>query len=173
LACFRKQDDGTSEDAAASTAAVRDALWDLFQLSTPLAPLVAAWGAADPRLRGIAQSLPGLRVLRQEPVECLVSFVVRSVQLPPPKTRPFESEKLWSFSRVLSIFLSLSLYSPRTPSYTLCPFLLLSWPQFQQQHQPHRLGLEPAPRPLRAPPFDLAALRRRFGIAAAAARFFD
>jgi hypothetical protein len=121
---FCKQDVGTSEDAAASIAAVRDALWDLFQLSTPLAPLVAAWGAADPRLRGIAQSLPGLRVLRQEPVECLVSFVVRSVQLPPPKTRPFESEKLWSFSRVLSIFLSLSLFATHAVLHAV-PFFVV------------------------------------------------
>ena len=71
------QDDATSGDNSASTAAARAALRDLFQVDTALAPLVASWSSADPRLKAIAPCLPGLRVLRQEPVECLVSFIVR------------------------------------------------------------------------------------------------
>jgi 3-methyladenine DNA glycosylase/8-oxoguanine DNA glycosylase len=74
------QDEFTGAETAASIPAVRDALHDLFHLDTPLAPLVAGWAAADARLQGIALSLPGLRVLRQEPVECLFSFIVRFVE---------------------------------------------------------------------------------------------
>ena len=43
-----------------------------------LAPLYDAWSSADPRLRTIAACLPGLRVLRQDPIECLFSFIISS-----------------------------------------------------------------------------------------------
>ncbi|KAG5181946.1 DNA glycosylase, partial [Tribonema minus] len=53
-------------------------LRDYFQLTHPLADLYGVWGAADSRLAQIAAVLCGVRVLRQEPVECLISFICSS-----------------------------------------------------------------------------------------------
>ncbi|XP_059571967.1 N-glycosylase/DNA lyase isoform X2 [Alligator mississippiensis] len=50
-------------------------LRDYFQLDVPLAPLYAAWAAADPRFQRAAAACPGVRVLRQDPLECLVAFI--------------------------------------------------------------------------------------------------
>ena len=139
FACLARGGDGPSSSSSSSAAAaVPDAAWaeaqaaelaaelrDYFQLETPLGPLVAAWAAADPRLKVliyfksnnqsttavapwtpcllgtdahanwvlisitppslvpapaqvIAGCLPGLRVMRQDPAECLLSFIVSS-----------------------------------------------------------------------------------------------
>lgn len=51
---------------------------DLLQLDTPLLPLVKRWGSADPTCRAIACRVPGMRVLRQDPLECLISFICSS-----------------------------------------------------------------------------------------------
>ncbi|MHB1460872.1 MAG: DNA glycosylase [Armatimonadota bacterium] len=53
-------------------------LHDYFQLETPLAPLVAHWAKADARLAEVAPAFRGLRVLRMEPFECLISFICSS-----------------------------------------------------------------------------------------------
>lgn len=53
-------------------------LLDYFQLSTPLSPLVAQWSQADARLAEVAPAFRGLRVLRMEPCECLISFICSS-----------------------------------------------------------------------------------------------
>jgi len=54
-------------------------LRDYFQLGTVLAPLYAAWGGAGCERMGIiVGALDGLRILRQEPSECLVSFICSS-----------------------------------------------------------------------------------------------
>eukprot|EP01084_Bolivina_argentea_P010616 19779_1 len=53
-------------------------LRDYFQLDTPLAPLYNSWGKADPRTHSIVQRIRGIRVLRQDPVECLISFICSS-----------------------------------------------------------------------------------------------
>ena len=57
---------------------LRDELRDFFQLDTPLVPLYEEWSAADARMATVARVLPGMRVLRQEPVECLFSFICSS-----------------------------------------------------------------------------------------------
>lgn len=59
-------------------AAAHALLADYFQLSAPMDALRAQWGAADPRMAAICGALPGLRVLRQPPFECLVSFICSS-----------------------------------------------------------------------------------------------
>lgn len=82
--------------APPSPSEVEAALYDYFQLPPPptssslsaappasassplMQELVSAWGAADPRLAAIAASLPGMRILRQQPVECLFSFILSS-----------------------------------------------------------------------------------------------
>ena len=49
-----------------------------LQLDKPLAPLVALWSKADARVAAVATALPGMRVLRQDPWQCLVSFICSS-----------------------------------------------------------------------------------------------
>ena len=54
-------------------------LYDYFQLATPLAPLYQTWASAGcPRMATITQCLPALRILRQNPAECLISFICSS-----------------------------------------------------------------------------------------------
>ncbi|XP_050816704.1 N-glycosylase/DNA lyase isoform X1 [Gopherus flavomarginatus] len=53
-------------------------LHDYFQLDVDLARLYQAWGAVDPHFQKVAASFPGVRVLRQDPVECLFSFLCTS-----------------------------------------------------------------------------------------------
>lgn len=49
-----------------------------FQLDTPLAPLYDHWSQNDPRMAILSKVIPGVRVLRQDPVECLFSFICSS-----------------------------------------------------------------------------------------------
>lgn len=49
-----------------------------FQLQVPLAPLYAEWGAACPRMHLIGGALRGVRVIAQDPWECLLSFICSS-----------------------------------------------------------------------------------------------
>ncbi len=51
---------------------------DLLRASVDMKPLMASWGAADPAVAAICKALPGLRVLRQDPWQCLVSFICSS-----------------------------------------------------------------------------------------------
>ena len=49
-----------------------------FRLETPLAPLYKEWSEADNRLSKIAAVIPGCRILRQDPIECMFSFICSS-----------------------------------------------------------------------------------------------
>jgi len=49
-----------------------------FQLDVSLAELYDEWSQADERLRRIAQCIPGVRIINQDPWECLVSFICSS-----------------------------------------------------------------------------------------------
>ena len=51
---------------------------EYFQLHVPLAPLRDEWSAADPRLARIAKVIPGVRIIQQDPVECVFSFICSS-----------------------------------------------------------------------------------------------
>lgn len=50
-------------------------LRDYFQLHVSLADLYDSWSRACPRLRTIAQCIPGVRMLQQDPWETLLSFI--------------------------------------------------------------------------------------------------
>ena len=64
--------------AAYCEAEVRAALRDfLFLDRARLVDLYAAW-SADERFASVGARLPGMRLLRQEPLECLVSFICSS-----------------------------------------------------------------------------------------------
>lgn len=53
-------------------------LREYFHLHEDLQPLYARWASGHERLAAVAVALPGLRVIRQEPVECLFSFICSS-----------------------------------------------------------------------------------------------
>ena len=57
---------------------ISDFLADYFQLATPLVPLYNSWSANDERLAKIASVIPGVRIIRQNPIECLFSFICSS-----------------------------------------------------------------------------------------------
>jgi 3-methyladenine DNA glycosylase/8-oxoguanine DNA glycosylase len=68
--------DQTTELAAAE-AALRDYL-NLGPDRPRLADLAQRWAESDARYRAVASGLPGARMLRQPPLECLFSFVCSS-----------------------------------------------------------------------------------------------
>ncbi|NXI32707.1 OGG1 lyase, partial [Sterrhoptilus dennistouni] len=71
--------DGCPAKAARLDVAETDRiLRDYFQLDVGLSGLYRAWAAADPLFRKVASDFPGVRVLRQDPVECLFSFICTS-----------------------------------------------------------------------------------------------
>ncbi len=49
-----------------------------FQLDHDLEILYEQWAGGCPRMKSVTASLPGVRVLRQEPWECLISFICSS-----------------------------------------------------------------------------------------------
>lgn len=49
-----------------------------FQLSIPLRPLYEQWSQQCPRLQQIAACIPGVRIIQQDPWECMVSFLCSS-----------------------------------------------------------------------------------------------
>ncbi|XP_077369976.1 N-glycosylase/DNA lyase [Festucalex cinctus] len=53
-------------------------LTDYFQLNVNLRDLYRKWGAADPHFKKIADIFTGVRMLRQDPTECLFSFICTS-----------------------------------------------------------------------------------------------
>jgi N-glycosylase/DNA lyase len=57
---------------------LRRALLDYFQLETSLPELYEEWSLNCPRLAVIARCIPGVRIIKQDPWECLVSFICSS-----------------------------------------------------------------------------------------------
>ena len=62
------------EDATHDAAAVAD----YFNLSVSLGALAKGWAKADARFAKLQPHLPGCRMLRQDPAECLFSFICSS-----------------------------------------------------------------------------------------------
>jgi N-glycosylase/DNA lyase len=62
-----------------------------FQLAVPLEPLYGQWSEACPRLARIAKCIPGVRVVDQDPWECLVSFICSSNNNIPRITKMLEA----------------------------------------------------------------------------------
>lgn len=73
-----ERDGCPAKAAKLDTAETDRILRDYFQLDVGLSALYRAWGAADPLFRKVANDFPGVRVLRQDPVECLFSFICTS-----------------------------------------------------------------------------------------------
>lgn len=55
-----------------------DLLRDYFQLGVDLEGLYTEWCRVDPTFKATANYLPGIRVLRQEPIEALMAFICSS-----------------------------------------------------------------------------------------------
>nr|XP_014428761.2 N-glycosylase/DNA lyase [Pelodiscus sinensis] len=69
---------GLEPVGGADSCEAQQILRDYFQLDVDLAALYQAWGTVDPHFRQVAANFPGIRVLRQDPVECLFSFLCTS-----------------------------------------------------------------------------------------------
>ncbi|XP_038628968.1 N-glycosylase/DNA lyase [Tachyglossus aculeatus] len=67
-----------SPDPRKETAEEPEILHRYFQLDVQLAELYRHWGSVDPHFRQVAQKFLGVRLLRQDPVECLISFICSS-----------------------------------------------------------------------------------------------
>lgn len=65
---------GTESDAEAEAEMLRD----YFQLHVKLGDLYREWGTADSHFMEIADIFNGVRMLRQDPTECLFSFICTS-----------------------------------------------------------------------------------------------
>ncbi|XP_075039604.1 N-glycosylase/DNA lyase isoform X2 [Mixophyes fleayi] len=55
-----------------------ETLQDYFQLHICLGELYQRWGESDKNFQKVAKDFPGIRILRQDPVECLFSFICTS-----------------------------------------------------------------------------------------------
>ncbi|KAM6387063.1 N-glycosylase/DNA lyase isoform 1-T2 [Pluvialis apricaria] len=76
---YGEGEDGSPPEGSKPDGAETDRiLRDYFQLDVGLPALYRTWGAADPLFRKVAKDFPGVRVLRQDPVECLLSFICTS-----------------------------------------------------------------------------------------------
>ncbi|XP_064309765.1 N-glycosylase/DNA lyase [Phalacrocorax carbo] len=76
---YGEEEEGCPTEAAKPDGAELDQiLHDYFQLDVGLTALYRTWGVADPLFRKVANDFPGVRVLRQDPVECLLSFICTS-----------------------------------------------------------------------------------------------
>ena len=74
---------------------IRAFLLDYFQLDEPLAPLYEEWSQQDAtRLGRIAACIPGVRILNQDPWECLASFICSSNNNIPRITQILQSIRL-------------------------------------------------------------------------------
>ena len=75
LATTLKRNNKTDETVQAE---LHHALRDYFQLDVNLLDLYEEWSEACPRLAKIADCIPGVRIIRQDPWECLISFICSS-----------------------------------------------------------------------------------------------
>ena len=57
---------------------LKSMMWQYFQLNDSLVELYDSWSKADARLATIARCIPGVRILDQDPFECLLSFICSS-----------------------------------------------------------------------------------------------
>ncbi len=66
------------EDDSSKSSDDEKFLKDYFQLEVNLGSLYKQWARQDPRFAKVGDSFPGIRILRQDPVENLFSFICSS-----------------------------------------------------------------------------------------------
>ncbi|XP_058293224.1 N-glycosylase/DNA lyase isoform X6 [Hylobates moloch] len=69
---------GDKSQASRPTPDELDAVRKYFQLDVTLAQLYHHWGSVDSHFQEVAQKFQGVRLLRQDPIECLFSFICSS-----------------------------------------------------------------------------------------------
>ncbi|KAM9350533.1 N-glycosylase/DNA lyase [Symphorus nematophorus] len=76
---LKKEEEGpVAISSVQDTEVEEEMLRDYFQLNVNLGDLYKKWGAADPHFKRIADIFTGVRMLRQDPTECLFSFICTS-----------------------------------------------------------------------------------------------
>ncbi|XP_052030491.1 N-glycosylase/DNA lyase isoform X3 [Apodemus sylvaticus] len=69
---------GEDSQVGRPTAEELQALHKYFQLDVSLTPLYSHWASVDTNFQRVAQKFQGVRLLRQDPIECLFSFICSS-----------------------------------------------------------------------------------------------
>lgn len=88
VVCIKETADTTLYRVLNGPAEGKEMLRNYFQLQHKLKPLYEQWSIEDPkRLAKIAQCIPGVRIVEQDPWECLVSFICSSNNNIPRITR--------------------------------------------------------------------------------------
>lgn len=97
---------------------IKDLLKDYFQINkASLKKLYNDWSICCPRLSDIAKVIPGVRIIRQDPFECLISFLCSSNNNIPRITSMLSSIRQQYGTKILSSP-SLELYSfPRLTDF--------------------------------------------------------
>jgi N-glycosylase/DNA lyase len=120
-----EDNDGTPND-------IPHFLSSYFQMEVPLAPLYSSWAQCDNRLSKIAAVIPGVRIIRQNPVECLFSFICSSNNNIPRITKMLSSLRQRYGAKLIDIPIRL-LYEDGTISERLdTPMTLHSFPTVEQ-----------------------------------------
>lgn len=124
---------------------ISEFLGDYFQLSTPLEPLYVSWSKSDERLARIANVIPGVRLIRQNPVECLFSFICSSNNNIPRITKMLSSFRQTFGKKMIDLPLRLSeddvLSEPLEECMTLYSFPTLEELKIATEQQLRDMGL--------------------------------
>ena len=64
--------------AADREADAKRGLDDYFRTQTSFEELYAGWSASDERFAAVKPAVRGVRILRQDPFECLISFICKA-----------------------------------------------------------------------------------------------
>ena len=75
---IKQTDHSTLVGVGSETGDIKYKLTNYFQLSHSLHDLYNEWSSSCKRMNCVAQFLPGLRVIDQDPWECLISFICSS-----------------------------------------------------------------------------------------------
>jgi N-glycosylase/DNA lyase len=78
LATTRRRTNTTTENENEEREELHRAIVEYFQLEVGLPELYEEWSGGCPRLSQIADCIPGVRIIRQDPWECLISFICSS-----------------------------------------------------------------------------------------------
>ncbi|KAL5532661.1 OGG1 [Sanghuangporus sanghuang] len=114
---------------------------DYFQLDTDLLELYDTWSASDPVFARLRRRFKGIRMLRQDPWECLISFICSSNNNISRISKMVQNLCTHFSSPLLSLAESISMSSPPCPN-------TYPTPSSTPTPTPIRSSLETTPRPM-------------------------
>jgi N-glycosylase/DNA lyase len=132
---------GPSEGTRASSSSssritnMSEFLKDYFQLNIRLEPLYKKWSKKDPRLARIASVIPGVRIVRQNPVECLFSFICSSNNNIPRITKMLSSFRKEFGDKLLDIPIRTILENDELSKPLQEPLTIYSFPTLDQMQR--------------------------------------